>query len=58
MANVLYLRCPNCSNEFRARDQIPEESFEGVTVPGSEERCPKCEQMVAVGADTGYYTEE
>jgi endogenous inhibitor of DNA gyrase (YacG/DUF329 family) len=57
MANVLYLRCPNCSNEFRARDQIPEESFEGVTVPGSEERCPTCEQMVPVEAPNAFYQE-
>jgi hypothetical protein len=57
MPEVLYLKCPN-GHEFRARDQIPKESFEGVTVEGSEEACPTCGAMVLPVADTAFYREE
>ena len=58
MAEVLYLKCPSCGADFRSRDQIPRESFEGVTVEGSEEGCPSCGAMVAPGAETAYYRDE
>ena len=58
MSEVLYLTCPSCRAEFRSRDQIPRESFEGVTVEGSEEECPSCGTMVAPSAVTAFYRDE
>jgi rRNA maturation protein Nop10 len=58
MSEALYLRCPSCGEEFRSRDQIPRESFEGVAVEGSEEKCPSCGAMVAPAVPNAYFRDE